>query len=304
MERVQEIWSRGKHGRGQVSRADSSRSACRNSSVDLSRKNRILEEALSGLRREHDDLQRAMFEAAHMQRRLCGPRHIRREPFEFAGEIFPVRDVSGDFISVFDRQTDLFFAVGDIAGKGLSAGMWFTHLVSMIRRQIYRQADLAAAMQAINQDLCQAYLVSPLTSLFLGRLKLQTGAVVYSNAGHPAGLLLRQNGRVEALEDGGPVLGAVPDASFLCGQIILQAGDSLIAYSDGIVECRNALDAEFGAERLLQAARLSHGSSASGTLFSVLGAAEDFAGSQKRDDDMALMVLQRTVTQHSRLVET
>jgi len=67
----------------------------------------------------------------------------------------------------------------------------------------------------------------------------------------------------------------------------------LLGYSDGIAECRNENGAEFGAEHLAAAAQVSRGSGASGTLFSVLGAAEDFAGSQSREDDMALIVVRR-----------
>ena len=69
-------------------------------SVDVARRNRVLEDQLATLRREHDDLRRTMYEAAQVQRKLCGPRLLRREPFEIASEIFPVRHLSGDFISV------------------------------------------------------------------------------------------------------------------------------------------------------------------------------------------------------------
>src|SRR5437870_11838747 len=110
-------------------------------SVDVARRNRVLEDQLATLRREHDDLRRTMYEAAQVQRKLCGPRLLRREPFEIASEIFPVRHLSGDFISVFELGTDLVFAIGDIAGKGLSAGMWFTHVVGMVRLQIEALGD-------------------------------------------------------------------------------------------------------------------------------------------------------------------
>ena len=71
-----------------------------------------LEDQLASLKREHDDLRRAMYEAAQVQRRLCGSRHLRAGSYEFASEIFPVRHLSGDFISLFEVQDDLVFAVG------------------------------------------------------------------------------------------------------------------------------------------------------------------------------------------------
>jgi len=262
-------------------------------SVGVARRNRVLEDQLATLRREHDHLLGAMYEAAQVQRKLCGPRLLRREPFEIASEIFPVRHLSGDFISVFELGADLVFAIGDIAGKDLSAGMWFTHVVGMVRLQVEALGDPAAALSTINRNLLLTLSELPLTTVLVGRLNVQTGEVTYCSAGHPPALLLRNDGRVESLREGGPVLGVLADACFANGQTTLRPGDTLLGYSDGIAECQNENGAEFGAERLAVAAQISRGFSASGTLFSVLGAAEDFAASQSRQDDMALIVVRR-----------
>jgi sigma-B regulation protein RsbU (phosphoserine phosphatase) len=256
-------------------------------------RNRMLEDQLTTLCCEHDELRHAMYEAAQVQRKLCGPRVLRRDPFEIAGELFPVRHLSGDFISVFELGTDLVFAIGDIAGKGLSAGMWFTHVVGMVRLQIEALGDPAAVLSAINRDLLLTRLELPLTTVFLGRLNLQTGEVTYCSAGHPPALVFRNDGHVESLPGGGPVLGVLAGACFVNGRTTLRPGDVLLGYSDGIAERRNKNGTEFGADRVVAAAQVSRGSSASGTLFSVLGAVEDFAGSQSREDDMALIVVRR-----------
>lgn len=275
---------------------EAGRTAGRKHSPQLRANSRVLEEQLSALRRDHDELRQLLFEAAQMQRRLCGPRQMRRGPFEVSGEIFPVHHVSGDFISVFDKGDELVLVLGDIGGKGLSAGMWFPYLIATIQRHLLTNSP-AAALTAINDELCSAQVAVPLSTLFLASLDVRTGAIDYCNAGHPPALLLRHAGEAETLEKGGPVLGVVPGARFAGGETILGPGDSLLAYSDGIVECHNAAGVEFGTTRLVAAARLSHSSSASGTLFSVLGATEDFGGHQKRDDDMALLIVHRD--QHS-----
>ena len=262
-------------------------------SVGVARRNRVLEDELATLRREHDDLLRTMYEAAQVQRKLCGPRLLRREPFEIASEIFPVGHLSGDFIIVFELGPDLVFAIGDIAGKDLSAGMWFTHVVGMVRQHMEALGDPAAALSAINRNLLLTHSELPLTTVLVGRLNLQTGEVTYCSAGHPPALVFRNDRHVESLREGGPVLGVLSGARFTNGQTTLRPGDTLLGYSDGIAECRNENGAEFGAERLAAAAQVSRGSSASGTLFSVLGAAEDFAGRQSREDDMAVIVVRR-----------
>ncbi len=263
--------------------------------AELKRHTRDLEDQMAGLRRERDALRHAMYEAAQTQRRLCGPRQLHRRGFEIAGEIFPVRDLSGDFISVFELQGDVVFAIGDIAGKGLYAGMWFTHVVNMIRMQMEALGDPAAVLAALNRGFLRIPVEFPLTTVLLAQLDLKTGEITYCNAGHPPALLLRDDGQAEQLREGGPLLGAVPGASFTNGTTRLGSGDALLGYSDGLLECRNGQGAYFDRDRLLTAVRACSGSSASFRLFSVLAAVEDFAGSHPREDDMALLVVQRAV---------
>jgi serine phosphatase RsbU (regulator of sigma subunit) len=272
-------------------RAERSRHAA-DSASEL-RRSVVLENQLADLRSDHDRLRHNIFEAAQIQRKLCGVRHLRRESFEIASEIFPVRDLSGDFISVFEFEDEVVFAIGDIAGKGLAAGMWFTHLVSMLRLQCTTHRNPAKALAYMNRDLLRLGFELPLASLLLCRLKVKSGEMTYCNAGHPPALLLRRDGRIESLTEGGPLLGALDGASFDKGKATLQPGDTLVGYTDGIAECSDGSGADFGMERLLAAARAASGSSAGATLFSVLGAVEDFAGSRGREDDVSLIVVHR-----------
>jgi sigma-B regulation protein RsbU (phosphoserine phosphatase) len=254
---------------------------------------RALEDQIASLKREHDDLRRAMYEAAQVQRKLCGPRHLRAGSYEFASEIFPVRHVSGDFISLLQIEGDLVFAIGDIAGKGVMAAMWFTHVVGMLRRQILELGDPAAALSAVDRNLSLSGFEFPLITLFLARLNLESGELTYCNAGHPPALLIRENNEVQELGVGGPVLGAISRASFVNGSATLCPSSTLLAYSDGIPESRNQSGTEFGAKGVLNAARAFSGCKPSVMLFSVLAEVENFVGSEHREDDMALIVLRR-----------
>lgn len=269
--------------------------------VDLEEWNRQLQAELEELRREQEGFRQALFSAAQVQRRLCALREWRRGSFEIASEIFPVRYLSGDFSTLLPLGESLGLAIGDIVGKGLAAGLWFTHLVGLVRVHAASLADPAAAAAAMNRDLCQLQPDPPLTGLFLGRLDLDRGEFLYTNAGLPPALLLRSGGGVEALEEGGPLLGAVPEGVFRTGRVRLEPGDTLIGYSDGIVECRNGRGEEFGQNRLLAAAGGAAGSSAGTLLFSLLGAVQDFAGSRPPDDDFTLLVVRRRGRERARV---
>ena len=250
-------------------------------------------EELDAVRREQTKLQQAIYEAAQVQRRLCAPRELVWGEFEIAGEIFPVRHLSGDFFKVMQLDSVLGLAVGDIAGKGLSAGIWQAHLMGLIQRSARRHSDPADAVAEVNRELCQDQGERPLTALFFARLDPQWNDLVYCNAGLPAPLLLRHNKTVERLEKGGPMLGALQEAAFNSGRVRLNPGDMLIAYSDGVTECRNSQEEEFEMGRLSAAAGAVSGASANQALFSTLAAVLDFADSCSPEDDLTLLVIRR-----------
>ena len=251
------------------------------------------ETELNTLRREYGKLQQAIFEAAQIQRTLCAPRELAWGGFEIAGEIFPVRHLSGDFFKVMEFPSGLGVALGDIAGKGMTAGIWQTHVMGVVQRAARRHSDPAAAIAEVNGELCAGEGGPPLTALFFARIDSKNNELLYCNAGLPAPLLLRADGALEPLETGGPMLGAVKDGKFQTGRVTLSPGDMVVAYSDGVTECRNAQDQEFETARLAAAVKSVAGTTASKALFSLLGTVLDFAGSCSPGDDMTVLVLRR-----------
>ena len=250
-----------------------------------------LELKLERLQRDYAELNTAVFEAAQVHRRLCAPSLVRNGAFDVASEIFAVRHLPGDFFSVEETKAGLVLALGDIGGKGLAAGMWVTHLIGLIRSHTETSSDPEAIVAAVNRDIARLSAVEPLSSLFVARLDTVSGKLDYCSAGHPPALLLRRNGILELLSDGGPVLGAVPHAWFERGTAQLDGGDLLLACSDGILESFNEAEQEFGAMRLQTELRRAQGGSAESVLFSVLGAVQDFAAPRPLTDDMTLVVV-------------
>lgn len=273
--------------------AKSAPSSEADAAADLS----ALQEELVALRHEHAKLRQAIFEAAQVQRRLCAPRQLTWGEYEIAGEIFPVRHLSGDFFKVFKLGAALGIVVGDIAGKGLSAGVWLTHLISLVQRCAQTHADPGVAVAHVNRELCEAHGEPPLTALFFARMDPESGEIVYCNAGLPGPLVLRRDNprhtAIASLHEGGPILGAVREGAFNSGKITLAPGDTLIAYSDGVTECRNPRDEEFDTKRLMEAAGAACGAGASQALFATLGAVLDFADGCSPNDDLTLLVVRR-----------
>lgn len=252
-----------------------------------------LELKLAELQRDYAELHTSIFEAAQVHRRLCAPRHLRFGDFDFASEIFAVRQLPGDFFSVEDTGNGIVFALGDVSGKGLAAGMWTPHLVGLVRAHTTPHTNPAAIVANVNRAISRTSGLVPFASLFLAKLDPVTGVLSYCSAGHPPTFLLRANGKLERLIDGGLLLGALPDARYTTGSCLLRSGDTLMVYSDGITESLNATGEEFGYARLERQLRASHRGSAEAILFSVLGSVQDFAATRPLVDDMSLAVVRR-----------
>jgi serine phosphatase RsbU (regulator of sigma subunit) len=254
-----------------------------------------LELKFAALQKDYAELHTAIFEAAQVHRRLCAPRLLRCGDFEIASEIFAVRHLPGDFFTVEETNDGAIFALGDISGKGLAAGMWTTHLVGLLRAHTADAAATEEIVSRVNRDVCRMTSLQPLASLFLARLDAATGVLDYCSAGHPPAFLLRANGKLESLSRGGLLLGVMPEVVYMNGRAELDVDDVLLIYSDGITESRNRAGEEFGYARLEAELRRVQIESADAALFSVLGAVQDFAGTRPLLDDMTLVVVRRSV---------
>jgi sigma-B regulation protein RsbU (phosphoserine phosphatase) len=236
-------------------------------------------------------LEQQLESLGQLQRRMCGLRQIRLGRLEAASDIFPVATVSGDFCSMSADDRWLTVALGDIAGKGLEAGIWFTHFAGLVREQSYLGCAPADSVSRIHRSMLRLRPEIPLTALFFARVDGHSGLVRYCNAGLPPSLVLRSDDSIQELATGGAMLGALEQAQYASAECVLRPGDTLLIYSDGILESQDHGSVEFGAARLLTAARNVRGGSAQEILYSILGQVQDFAGTSPRQDDFSLMVV-------------
>ena len=252
------------------------------------------------LQRERIDLHAQLFDAVQIQRKLSGPRVLRHGDLQFASEVFAARFLSGDFTTFSQDGSEVLAVLGDIAGKGVAAGMWFTHLAGLLQSYGRPDFDPARIASEINRHLCYLRPVAPFVTAFIGQIDCALGTLTYCNAGHFPPILLRADGKTELLEQGGPLLGALEDAEFRSGELMLEPGDTLVAYSDGVLECRNTEGEEFGLDRLMASLPHAKQQSASATLMMLLAAVQDFANGSPLLDDVSLTLIQRDQEEPSR----
>jgi serine phosphatase RsbU (regulator of sigma subunit) len=254
------------------------------------------QEQIDALLHERLDLHGQLFEAAQIQRKLSGPRTLRDGNMQFASEVFAAHYLSGDFVVLSQDGPRVLTALGDIAGKGFAAGMWFTNLAGLLQSYANPYCDPGQTAAEINRHLCYLRPTAPFVTAFFANVDCDQGTLIYCNAGHFPPILLSANNRAETLNTGGPLLGAVEHATFESSKVTLDPGDIVVAYSDGVLECRNSAGEEFGMDRLLTAVQKARQRTAQETLVLLLAAVQDYANGNSLCDDLSLLVIQRNST--------
>ncbi len=212
--------------------------------------------------------------------------------FRAAGRSIPSRQVGGDYFDALPLGPRAWaFIVADVSGKGVSAALLAALLQGAFLAAPHAEWPPAQSLHRLNAFLLERTKGEKYATVFLGLLECD-GRLRYANAGHGAGLLVRAGGALEPLEATGFPAGLIDEAEYAMGEAVLERGDKLVLYTDGVGEAEN-LDGElFGDARIRQIARASAGASAH-TLFAALDAAlEAHTGGALQRDDMTMMTVE------------
>jgi phosphoserine phosphatase RsbU/P len=187
--------------------------------------------------------------ASRIQRELLPKAEARYDGWDVAYHYEPAGPVSGDYCDlIYGHDGALYFAVGDVAGKGVAAAMLMSHLSAMLRTLISVGMPLETLMERASRVFCESTLPSHYATLVCGRATV-TGEVEICNAGHPPPLVMREQGIIRIDATGLPV-GMFCSERFSSRVVRLASGESLLLYSDGILEAQSATGAEYGIQRL------------------------------------------------------
>ncbi|HZD61039.1 MAG TPA: PAS domain S-box protein [Anaerolineae bacterium] len=152
--------------------------------------------------------------------------------------------VGGDFYDLFELEHNrVGLTVGDIAGKGLEAAALTVVVKNTIRAYALEGYDPAQIMAKTNEAIRAVSSPSMFVTVFFAIFDKNTKRLVYCNAGHPPAIMKRKSLLVELLEMYSPIIGAFPDLRYKNGVTTLSSGDTLILYTDGVIEARR--DGEF-----------------------------------------------------------
>ena len=229
--------------------------------------------------------------ASQIQGGLLPPRLLALKQWQAHYRYAPLSAVGGDYCELIEFGGDeLFFAVGDVAGKGVAASLLMTHLSAIFRSLLTLDLPLGEVVARANRLFCESTSPSHYATLACGRTTAQ--GVEICNAGHCPPLLLRRESTGKVDSTGLP-LGLFCNAQFGVRCEALGAEESLVLYSDGITEAQNPAGQEFEEQRLIGALRQHLCADVEAMADRILSDHARFRGTQPAGDDMTLLIVQR-----------
>jgi phosphoserine phosphatase RsbU/P len=226
------------------------------------------------------------------------------EGLQVLGMCHPARMVSGDYYDYQLVDGKLAIALGDVAGKGISAALLMATIQAALRMELRAAADMAGAslnglrystarmVSVLNQQLYATTSPEKYATFFFAIYDERTGVLTYTNAGHLQPVLIRA-GAPTQLDVNGTIVGGFPFSKYEESKVELLSGDLLVCYTDGITEPENEYGEMFGEERLIELVAKNADRDEVQIIESVMEAVRQWTGAPELSDDMTLLLARK-----------
>ena len=272
---------------------------------DLRTKNALLQAAYLDLKAaqadlvEKERLERELELAAEMQRSLLPAVLPRYDDYRFAAYLAPARHVGGDLFGVQpldDEHVALLLA--DVADKGMYAALLMAVTRTLFMQEAQRSLSPAEVALAVHRGLLtvggggEDGGMDGFVTAFYGVLHRPSGRLTYVRAAQDHPLLLRPGQPPTPLPGDGRFLGMIAELTLREQEIILQPGDTLLLYSDGVTDARNDSDESYGLERLKSALQRVGGRGAQPAIGALAGDISAWRGNAAAFDDVTMLLVE------------
>jgi serine phosphatase RsbU (regulator of sigma subunit)/ketosteroid isomerase-like protein len=246
--------------------------------------------------RERERIEQDLRVARRIQQASLPKEVPKLEGWQFAPYYQPAREVGGDFYDFFELgEGRVGVVVGDATGKGVPAALVMASARSMLRAVAQASNSPGDVLRRINDALVTDIPPNMFVTCFYAILDPKSGTLSYANAGHDLPYLWHGGGDVEQLRARGMPLGLMPGMRYEEKEVVLDAGEGALFYSDGLVEAHNPQGEMFGFPRL-RALVAEHGEERSLGDF-LLEELYSFTGEGwEQEDDITLLTLRRSAS--------
>jgi serine phosphatase RsbU (regulator of sigma subunit) len=240
------------------------------------------------------DLERELLAASAVQARLL-PRILPAvEGYSCAAATLPARGVGGDFYLAQPIANRIGFALGDVSGKGLSAGLVASSLQARLETMaLYASSDAVDIVRDVNVALCGSTDAARFATLVYLELDIHRNTMQIVNAGHLPVIAVASDGSQRLFESTGPAIGMWPAATFNPIFTDLSPGTVVVAYSDGLTEALNDDGDEYGEAQLAHEIARGQALSAHELSRRLIESVDVHRGTRSAHDDMTVLVIKR-----------
>jgi phosphoserine phosphatase RsbU/P len=249
----------------------------------------LLEEQLEKRRMEEQ-----LAVASQIQRRLLPQVNPMLPHYQIYGVNRTCYQIGGDYYDFITKKDDrLAIIIADVAGKGIGAALLMAAFQASIRTLVQTEKDPATLMARLNQVMKENAPPNKYITVFYAELDTSSNSLEYVNAGHNPPIFL-SNDKTSFLEACGPVIGILPQAHFESKRLSIESNDMVILYTDGVTECRNPEDEEFGEDGVIQFLKKNSNSTMEDLAGMLENHIREFTHNAPPLDDSTLVLLKRT----------
>lgn len=232
--------------------------------------------------------------AKQVQSRLFPQNLPSLKSLDYTGVCIQARKVGGDYYDFLHLPLErVGLVIGDISGKGIAAALLMVNLQANLRSQCAASDDPQRLLRSVNDLFYENTSDSSYSTLFFAEYDDRSHRLRYANCGHLPALLLRNGGPLETLDSTCTVLGLFKDWDCYMGERRLYPGDTLVLYTDGIVESFSEAGEEFGEERLIETLEQNCNQGPKEIAGAIVDAVREF-NPENQHDDITLIVAKCT----------
>lgn len=196
-----------------------------------------------------------------------------------------------DFIKIVENQIGI--TIADVSGKGIPAALIMASFRASLIAEIRNNYAIRTICQKVNNLLCESLEPENFVTAIYGVLDAKNSIFTFANCGHNPGILLRADGRVEELLEGGMLMGIRRDTTYEERPLYIASGDVLCLYTDGVPEAPNAAGDQFEMARVIDILKTYRQLPAAAIGAKMIDAVNAFAAEDAVLDDLTLIVLKR-----------
>ena len=229
--------------------------------------------------------------ASKIQQQMLSTDFINDSEVDLFAKLIPAKEVGGDMYDFLRAGRTIYFAVGDVSGKGVPAALYMAISRSLFHYVSEMSLSTSSIVSCINSSFCSGNQSNMFITMFVGRIDLDTREMVFCNAGHNPIVIISPSGEAKYIHAKSNLAAGVFDEfQYEKESMIVEKGSRLIIYTDGVTEAENSNKDQYGEDQLIKfAGSISPDTPSEAFVDELVKSIKTFTGDNDQNDDITIM---------------